>query len=94
MLENPYTIEVFEPFDDLLERRRALSFTTEINDMQTYAAAWLKLAGDFEDCGLVSNASYCRSRGNHYASMTGAYNKVADGCIVELAKQDDAVPTN
>jgi hypothetical protein len=65
-----YSPELFAPQDDLLERRMTLSNMNDIPDMQAYAAAWLKLAEDFDLCGLVNNASYCRSRGNHYKSLT------------------------
>ena len=79
-----YTPEVFESTDDLLERRTRLSQMKEIPDMGRYAQEWAALAADFEACGLLSNAGYCKSRAQHYATMAGAYIRVIEQPFAEL----------
>jgi hypothetical protein len=85
MLQTPIAFEVFEPYDDLIERRQALADTHTIADMRQYAAAWLQLADDFAAAGLLSNAALCRSQGERYGAMSGGeYIRLREGSLAEL----------
>lgn len=80
-----YAPETFAPQDDLLERRNALSFMTDIPDMETYALDWAKLAADFRGCGLDNNAAYCQARADYYGTLpAGGYVRVFDGSTSEI----------
>lgn len=84
-MNTPLAFHVFEPYDDLLERRQVLSDTNVIPDMRAYASEWLRLADDFHSCGLLSNAALCRERGERYAKMAGGeYIRLQDGTLAEL----------
>lgn len=91
-----FTAEYFDPTNDLLERRTALSMQNEILDMAKYALAWERLAADFSACGLVSNAEYCRSRGRHYGAMAGGeYIKLVEGPLSEIIQvSDESIQAN
>lgn len=79
--------EIFQPFDDLLERRTRLQQMTTIPDMPFYAQEWADLAADFEFCGLLSNAAYCKARASHYAEMEpGTYTRVFSPPFALLAR--------
>lgn len=70
---------------DIFERKDRLSMAVEIPDMRQYAAEWLALADEFQAVNMLSNAEYCRSRGNHYAAIAGgAYVRMVDGCLAEI----------
>lgn len=85
MLQTPVAFEVFEPYDDLIERRTTLEQTSHIEDMKAYASAWLRLADDFYAAGLENNAGMCRERGNRYAAMAGVeYVRIQEGSFAEL----------
>jgi hypothetical protein len=83
----PVAFEVFSPYDDLLERRTALEQTDNIEDMWTYAAAWLRLADDFQSAGLLTNAANCRERGTRYGGFPGGeYVRLYEGSLAELVE--------
>ena len=56
---------------ELIDRKQELSDMTAIPDMRAYAAAWLRLADEFQAHGMVANYGYCKSRGEEYASLAG-----------------------
>jgi hypothetical protein len=87
-------VEIFDPTNDLLERKDALAFANEIPDMHAYAFGWLTLAADFESCGLVSNAAYCRSRGEYYMQLAGGeYIKLVEGPFAEMILVEERLGT-
>jgi len=79
-----YTPEIFTSFDCLLERRVRLEQMTEIQDMQAYAVEWQKLADDFREIGLLSNAAMCETKAQHYSEMSGAYERKIELPFAEL----------
>ena len=80
-----FTIETFDPSNDLLERKRVLSGMNEILDMTKYAQDWQKLAADFRAIGFVFCADYCQSRGDHYGKEAGgSYIKLVECPLAEL----------
>ena len=80
-----FTIEGFDPTQDLMERKRKLEQMNEIPDMAKYAQDWQKLAADFRAIGFVFCASYCQSRGDHYGKEAGGeYIKLVDGVFAEM----------
>lgn len=71
--------------DQLLNCKVALGLQTEIPDMSDYALQWLVLAGEFDAVGMLSNAQYCRDRGEHYAELAdGNYSRVLEGSFATL----------
>jgi hypothetical protein len=91
MLSTPFAFQVFEPYDDLLERRQALADTHTIADMRQYAVAWLQLADDFQSAGLLSNAALCRSQGERYSTFAGGeYIRLREGSFAELIETQPA----
>lgn len=81
----PIAFEVFQPYDDLIERRQRLAEMNVIPDMRAYASEWLRLADDFQAAGLLSNAGMCRERGERYAKMAGGeYIRLTEGSLAEL----------
>ena len=84
-MTTPLAFYVFQPYDDLIERRQRLAETNVIPDMRAYASEWLQLADDFQSAGLLSNAGACRERGERYAQMAGGeYIRLQEGSLAEL----------
>lgn len=88
-LQPQYETVLFASTDDLISRRMHLERQTEIPDMQAYAQAWTDLAADFEVCGLLNNAEYCKARAKHYAGMSGAYVRTFEPPFAELVAFGD-----
>jgi hypothetical protein len=71
--------EIFDPANDLIERKTRLGLMTEIPDMRAYASEWQQLADVFQSIGFEANAAYCQARADHYSRHPGgAYVRTFD----------------
>lgn len=77
--------EIFDPTQDLIERKAQLAKQTHIPDMAKYAQQWADLSAAYEFCSLWHNAADCKARAIHYyTEYTGAYTRAIDASIAEL----------